>query len=163
MGKIININIAEYAVGKNNLVIETSGIGSCLVICLYDADEKIGGMAHAMLPSRRKKNSVFNQGNTMIGKNNYKFVDEAIEGLIVEIRKIGGKKEKLKAKIIGGAEMFNIFKKKLTSIGKENERTAREKLEELGIPIDSEDVGGSVGRSVRFNLENGVVSIIVNM
>jgi chemotaxis protein CheD len=36
------------AVDRVNLV--SSALGSCIAVCVYDAEQKIGGMAHMMMP-----------------------------------------------------------------------------------------------------------------
>lgn len=160
--KLINIKVAEYAVGKEDATIETSSIGSCVVVCLYDELLKIGGMAHSMLPSRDEGDDTKNKINDSIIRK-AKYVDEAIDYMVSEIEKLGGNRSRLKAKIIGGAEMFHFLAKSHTGVGQENIAVAHEKLKELKIPIISEDTGGSVGRSANFNIENGVLAVSVTM
>lgn len=159
--KTININTAEYAVSKGAGIIETSSIGSCVVVCLYIEDLKIGGMAHCMLPCRyedKKKPTI-----SMHEERPAKYVDEAIRLMIHEIKMMGGDQKQMRAKIIGGAEMFKYLGKKSMSVGEENVNMAKKILGELNIPIVSEDTGGSVGRAANFNLENGVLNVLIRM
>jgi chemotaxis protein CheD len=53
----IEVHMGDIAVaeGPDNLV--TSGIGSCLIVTLYDAKRQIGALAHAMLPSSPMQNT----------------------------------------------------------------------------------------------------------
>jgi len=167
MGKIIEINMAEIAVGHNNTVIKTGSIGSCVVITLYDREAKAGGMAHAMLPSKKilNKGDVVEEArrNIITPEAKAKYADEAIDILIEDIEKMGGKKERLKAKLVGGARMFRILSKNKEGIGYKNVKAAKDYLEELDIPIENEETGGTVGRLAEFNLNNGLVEVVTKM
>ena len=46
--KLIEINMGEMVVSGQDVKIKTGGIGSCVVITMYDEDKHIGGMAHSM-------------------------------------------------------------------------------------------------------------------
>lgn len=160
MIKEVDLKTGEIATGDKDTIIKTSGIGSCLFICLYDKKNKIGGAVHAMLPTRRKST----QTNLPFTKNDVcdgKYVDESIVKLVEKIKIIGGDKSELKAKIVGGSSMFSAFDS--SHIGKENLKTARKILEILNIPVKSESVGGHIGRNSSFNIGNGVVEIILKM
>jgi len=158
---IINLGTAEYAVEKDCGTIETSSVGSCVVVCLYDDLIKVGGLAHAMLPHRAENTNFV----SVRSKNERpaKYVDEAIDLMINEMEKLGAVKMRLRAKIIGGAEMFKFLAKNHVSVGEENVAMARKILQDLHIPIVSEDTGGTVGRAVIFDLENGVLNVSVRM
>lgn len=154
----IHINMAELAVGHNDMRIKTSSIGSCVVIALYDNEAGVGGMAHAMLPTRVGRERDLSEYEAPA-----KYADESADRLVAEIEKIGGKKNRLKAKLVGGAKMFKVLGGDQYGIGYQNVEAARSRLEELGIPIESEDVGGSVGRVAEFNIANGVVEVSTKM
>lgn len=160
MDKLIEITTAQMAVGKGAVRLRTSSIGSCLVVVLYDYEAKVGGMAHAMLPSRPSHENV---ADVISMEAPAKYVDEAIDLLIYEIEKSGGKKERLKAKLVGGAKMFKVLGSPGTGIGESNLESARKHLERLGIEIESEEVGGSIGRIAEVNLQNGLVTVTTKM
>ncbi|SHJ43905.1 chemotaxis protein CheD [Tepidibacter formicigenes] len=148
---VIKVGMAEYKTGKENDVLITLGLGSCVGIVLYDKFRKIGGMAHIMLPSSKeiKNNS-----------NKAKFADTALEELLKELIKMGASKSSLIAKIAGGAQMFNIsIKSNTLNIGKRNVIAVKEKLSEYRIAIKGEDVLGNHGRTIEFNCNNGELSI----
>jgi chemotaxis protein CheD len=160
MGKVIEIKVAEYGVARQDVLFTSSGIGSCLVVCLYDEYTRIGSMAHCMLPER----PALYAPSCRNGKDG-KYVSDAIANMLEEIEAVGGARIRLKAKIVGGAEMFSVFSRNPNSpgIGQENIRVARQKLAALRIPIVAEEVGGSIGRAVNFNLENGILSVSIKM
>jgi chemotaxis protein CheD len=91
--------------------------------------------------------------------NKAKFVDSAITLMVSRMVKRGAAKEKIVAKIFGGAKMFGNVKGSpgVLQIGEKNVESAREKLAELGIPVVAEDVGGNQGRTISFNVSDGTV------
>jgi len=68
----------EIAVGLAGEVLAARGVGSCVVVALYDPVARLGGLAHAMLPRR---------GNA--GDEPLKYVDAAIERLLAELEAAG--------------------------------------------------------------------------
>ncbi len=151
MNNIIKVGMADYKAGRENDTLITLGLGSCVGIVLYDRMKKIGGMAHIMLPSSKEiKNNA----------NKAKFADTALEELLNEMVKMGASRNRLIAKIAGGAQMFNIsIKSDTLNIGKRNVIAVKQKLSEFRISIIAEDVLGNHGRTIEFNCNNGELSI----
>jgi chemotaxis protein CheD len=149
----IRVGMAQFAVAKNPSFLETQSLGSCVGVALYEPQHKIGGMAHPMLSDIRfaKESSRTNLG---------KFVNTAIEELIKEMIRQGARKEYIEAKLAGGANMFpDIPKQDVMHIGRRNVEAAKEKLEELGIPIIAEETGGSVGRTISLDTTTGKLRV----
>lgn len=146
--EVTRVKIAGLNVIKNEGKLLTT-LGSCVGICLYDQKNKIAGMSHIMLPE-------------MLGedKNPNKYADKAIPNLINMMKKSGANKKNIVAKISGGAVMFNLPQLKyLSKIGENNIIAVKKILKELGIRIISEDTGGSFGRNVYFDAQNGEIEI----
>lgn len=149
----IRVNMAELVVAESPDILETQALGSCVGVVLYDQFVKVGGLAHAMLADIKfsKESGRLNKG---------KFVNSAIEELVEKMMKLGAKKEHIKAKLVGGANMFpGITRLDSMHIGKRNLEAARIKLDELGIPISAEETGGSVGRTISFDTNTGRVKV----
>ncbi len=125
-----------------------SAIGSCVVTILYDPASRIGAMAHAMLPSY--------SGAKEHESQDTKYMDAAIDEMIKKMVTQGAIKGNLEARLVGGANMFPKLK---SYIGRDNVLSAKKKLEEEGIEIVGECVGGSVGRSVEFSVASGIVTV----
>ena len=51
--KNIEIKMGNIVVTKDKDKLIASGIGSCLVVTLYDPKRNIGALAHTMLPAHR--------------------------------------------------------------------------------------------------------------
>lgn len=120
-------------------------LGSCVAVCLYDTSTKIGGMNHYLLP--------FWNGN---GLQSPKYGNISIPKLIEEILENGASLRSLEAKLFGGAAMNEELNDSMM-IGKKNIIVAREILQEYHIPIRAEDVGGTHGRKIQLNLQDGKV------
>ncbi len=145
---LINVGIADYCVSSSPDILRTI-LGSCVGICLYDEQLKIGGMCHIMLPSMKEQNASVK-----------KYADTAIPMMIHEMKEKGADPGKIKAKIIGGARMFNVSENSMMGeIGNNNTAKVREVLNELAIGIVSEDTGGNYGRTIDFYLDSGMVKI----
>lgn len=154
------VQMGQIEAGKNEDALIASGIGSCLVITLYDPKQKIGALAHTMLPARRMfseaRNSEHERRKTNLGLPDTRYADTAIDEMLKKIVAQGAKRENLEAKLIGGANMFSAFTSK---IGEDNISYAREKLKKLGIAAVGECVGGSQGRSIEFSVASGIVTV----
>lgn len=151
MGKVIKVGMADYKVTSNPNQLTTLGLGSCVGICLYDPVKKNIGMAHIMLPSSK---------NIRNNKNKYKFADTCLELMLEDLKKKGSTPRSLKAKIAGGAKMFNFTSKNDTmNVGKRNAEAVRQLLSELRIPIIADDCGGTFGRTITFDANNGQLKV----
>jgi len=156
VGKI-GVKIGEIAVAKGTQTLTASGIGSCLVITVYDPGLKIGAMAHVMLPSSGTGgSSAVARKGAGCGQRDIKYIDIGIEEMLKKMETQGAKREDMEAKIAGGANMFSAFK---SDIGKLNVLSAKEKLKEEGIRLVGECVGGSQGRSVEFSVALGIMTV----
>jgi chemotaxis protein CheD len=137
----VNVGIGAYHAGS--LPMTAVGLGSCIALVLHDPKRSIGACAHIMLPES-------------CGKSDRpgKYADTAIPLLIEELIALGGVKRSFVAKIVGGASMFSNFQGKL-NIGERNIEAVRAHLGMHGIPIKAEDLGGKVGRTLKYNPLNG--------
>ncbi len=89
-----------------------------------------------------------------------KFVDVAIKVLLDKLISSGAKQTRLKAKMAGGASVFQTEgNKNVFNIGMRNVDAIREILTEKKIPILAEDVGEKGGRWVIFDLASQVMTI----
>ena len=149
MGEQIKVGMADYKVGKAPDKLITLGLGSCIGITIYIRKMKIGAMAHIMLPK-----------NNDSEKRSLKFADVAIEDMLNDLYKMGIKISDMEAKIAGGAKMFSFNSSdEKSSIGYRNAISVKNILEERNIKIVSEDVGGTMGRTIELDMENGELKI----
>ncbi len=145
--KMIIVGMADMNVTRCPGVLTTLGLGSCVGIAVYDHINKIAGLAHIMLPdSTQIKNN----------SNVAKFADSATRKLIVDMCLIGAKKEFLKAKIAGGAQMFAFDStNENMRIGDRNVEAATRILRAYGIPITATHTGSNYGRTIELYSDDG--------
>ncbi len=147
MSAMINVGMAEIKITKAPNRLVTTGLGSCIGLCIYDPVSKIGGMAHIVLPQ------VTSLGD---GDPGGKYAVTAIPLLVENMLKFGANRYRLAAKMAGGAEMFTFQgQNSVLKIGQRNAETIRGLLDDAGIPLVSQEVGGNFGRTIEFNTENG--------
>lgn len=152
VSNVVNVGISDLKIVVAPQSIRTLGLGSCVGIVIYDLHNRVAGLSHVMLP---------NSGLTKQEKiNEYKYVDTAIPILVEKLYLQGARKYALKAKIAGGAQMFQFESNSETMrIGPRNVEAVQQKLQELNIPIVSMDVGGKRGRTIEFDLETGMLEV----
>jgi chemotaxis protein CheD len=145
----VRVDMAGYKVDSRPVELVTS-VGSCIGICLYDSVHRCGGLAHIMLP----RSSLGLQEPLPA-----KYADTAIVTLIKGLRELTKSESRLSAKIAGGANMFANTTANGLDIGAKNIRATKELLEQHRIRLIGEDVGGSHGRRINFNLASGVTIV----
>ena len=145
----LDVRIGHIAVGEDSKALIASGVGSCVVVTLYDAKRRIGAMAHAMFPPTSRPQGC---------RPDTRHVDTAIDVMLEKLLARGARREDLEGKIVGGANMFTSSE---SDIGRKNVAGAKARLEAEGIRLMGESVGGSIGRSVEFSPVSGLVTVKV--
>ncbi|AOV08249.1 chemotaxis protein CheD [Sporosarcina ureilytica] len=149
--EVVRVGISDLNIVKGNATIRTAGLGSCVGIVLYDDIKKIAGMVHIMLPDSSLDRSA--------RINHAKYADTGIYTLMERLKGEGVRPMSLKAKIAGGAQMFQFGSKDTLRIGPRNVEAVKQQLRRLSIPIIAEDTGGSRGRTIEFNPITSMLSV----
>ena len=148
---MITVGIADLNVAREPDMLATYALGSCVGICLYDAERKIAGLAHIMLPLSKEAA----QGSA---ENKRRYADTGITELIQTMQANGANPTKLTAKIAGGAQMFST-NSSVFNIGERNVAAVKKVLGAYKIRIVAEETGANYGRTVFFHPENGIMEI----
>lgn len=120
-------------------------LGSCVAICLWDKRRGAGGMNHFLLPSSREGEPA-----------SLRFGDEATRVLLEQLRSLGCRPPNLRARIFGGAALFQNREHYATTLGSKNVAAALDFMRTAGIPVIAQETGGAMGRKVIFNTDDGV-------
>lgn len=132
----------EYYVTKNNEFIITV-LGSCISACIWDEVAGVGGMNHFMLPDDSSASGAWSSSSNSAST---RYGNVAMEHMINEILKNGGRKSQLRAKIFGGGQMLSS----MTDIGQRNILFVDDYIKTEGISKIGEDVGSVYPRKVMF-------------
>jgi chemotaxis protein CheD len=133
-----------------NAVLSCFGLGSCVAVCAYDYQEKVGGMAHIVLP----------HNNRLPSNNPAKFADTAVPLLLDEMIKKGSIKRRLIIKIAGGAQMTLAHGLRDTfKTGERNLTQILSLLQRENITLAGSDTGGAIGRTVKLYVGTGRVTV----
>ena len=151
----INAHVIAVLPGKHR-VISDQGIalstllGSCVAACIRDVDTGIGGLNHFLLPD--------DEGSAgASGGFSARYGVHAMELLINEILKLGGRKDRLEAKAFGGSNV--IASRSKESVGDRNVKFVQNYLRSEGIRLSAADFGGERARRIYFFPGSGHVSV----
>ena len=142
----ITIGIADMKMAKGEGMLVTYALGSCIGICLHDPALKLGALVHIMLPINMEPGR----------KNVMKYADTGIKETLKQMEARGANRSRITAKIAGGAMMFKDGSGSLGNIGQRNIESVRLNLKKEGIRLLKEDVGGSVARTLLFDVNSGL-------
>jgi chemotaxis protein CheD len=142
----------EYYVTKNDEGVYTT-LGSCISACIRDRVLGIGGMNHFMLPSTDASPADGWKASSQSAATRYG--NYAMEHLINEIMRNGGKRENLEVKVFGGGRIL----KNMTDVGQRNIAFIRDYLKVEGLLVASEDVGEIFPRMVVYFPTTGRVRV----
>jgi chemotaxis protein CheD len=151
-GRELLVRVADLRVGTADDILITQGLGSCVAILLHDAEARIGGLAHVLLPSPALSRPDANPA---------KFPQSAVPHLIELMIADGAQSRRISARLAGGASMFAALSPPGTvQMGERNLVAARQVLRQHGVPLVGEAVGGDFGRTVRLSVRDGRVEVI---
>jgi chemotaxis protein CheD len=158
MGNDIKVGMGDIAVSHAPDILSIIGLGSCVGVALYYPKERIGGLAHIMLPDSSKSRSTTSRE---------KFADTGLPILLDRMKKNGADTMWMSARLIGGASMFRaatgmpgtVSPSGLFNIGENNVAACREFLKKEHIKVMGEEVLGTTGRTMRFDLATGRIYV----
>lgn len=140
----------EFYVTPHDEVISTV-LGSCVSACIRDTTLKVGGMNHFLLPlpdRRTEAAGLYDDAATRYGSF-------AMERLMNEIFKAGGRRERLEVKVVGGGRMYASS----NDVGRQNLMFLAEYLRQEGLKVVGKDIGQNFPRNVRYFPQTGKVLV----
>lgn len=131
----------EFFVAAEDVVLSTV-LGSCVAACIWDRTAAIGGMNHFMLPGADSSKEADPIG--LAGR----YGVFAMEQLINELIKRGGRKVNFEAKLFGGGHVMRNFT--TMNVGERNAGFVLDFLRTEGIRVASQDLLDVYPRRVVF-------------
>lgn len=139
----VNIIQGEYKVIDDPNVVLTTILGSCVAACLRDPVAGVGGMNHFLLPGSAAAVSA--------GGDATRYGVHLMELLINGLLKKGARRDRLEAKIFGGAKTIATF----SNVGEQNAAFAMQFLRDERISVVGSSTGGEYGRKLEYWPVNG--------
>ena len=144
-GNKITVGIADMKLAKGSGILITYALGSCIGLCFHDLRIKLGALLHVMLPLNMETGR----------KNPLKYADTGIRETLRQMEAQGASRSRITVKIAGGAKMFEVNGGNLGNIGQRNIESVHTILRKEGIRLLGEYVGGSVARTMLFDVDSG--------
>jgi len=119
-------------------------LGSGVALCLWDPDRGIGGANHVMLPEGPEESD-----------NATRYANVANPALLKRMLGLGAEPNRLEAKIFGGSLPNVTFGNEKDHLGDRNVKAATHFLKMNGIRVAQKDVGGTRGRKLIFQTDDG--------
>lgn len=143
------VDIADFRVSTDACdTLVTYSLGSCIGVSIWDPEVRVGGMLHYMLPDSSLAPEKAEANPAM-------FADTGLPCLFRAAFEFGAVKKRLIVKIAGGSQLLDD--NGTFNIGKRNYVMLRKLFWKNRVLIDAEDVGGSVGRTIRLDIDTGRV------
>jgi Chemotaxis protein; stimulates methylation of MCP proteins len=136
--KRVHIIQGEYKVVSDPNVVLSTILGSCVAACLRDPVAGVGGMNHFLLPGSATPGSG--------GGDATRYGVHLMELLINGLLKQGARRDRLEAKVFGGAKTIATF----SNVGEQNAEFAMKFLQDEGIKVVGGSTGGEHGRKLEY-------------
>ena len=133
--RVLHVIQGSHLVSGDPAVVLTTILGSCVAACFWDPVAGIGGMNHFLLANKPEPGGI-----------GYRYGSHAMELLINDLLKGGAARNRLRAKLFGGAMMQDSFGR----IGRENAEFALQFVRDEGFPLESQSLLGAQARRIRF-------------
>lgn len=140
----------EYYVTTNTELIVTV-LGSCVSACIRDPQMGIGGMNHFMLPANSEHIDL-KQNSDATRYGNF-----AMEKLINDILKNGGRRDYLEIKLFGGGKVIAHMHQ--ADVGNRNIAFAKDYVLTEGFQVAAQDLGDIFPRKVVYDPMTGKVQV----
>jgi chemotaxis protein CheD len=145
----IFVSSGEVKACKGEGILQSSAIGSCVVVAAYDPDSAVGGMAHVMLPGGTS------DPNPLVKT---KYAKDAVEEMMRAMSYLGAMEARVHICLVGGA---NVLGDGHDSPGPDTVRSLTEILGGRGITPVAMEVGDTQRRSCVLHVACGLVTYTV--
>lgn len=141
----LTVGIADMKMLQGEGTLVTYALGSCIGLCFHDPKLRLGALLHIMLPL-----------NMEAGRTHpLKYADTGIKETLRQMEAKGASRSRMTVKIAGGAKMFEVSGAGLGNIGQRNIESVHTILKRENIRLLAENVGGTVARTLLFDVGTG--------
>lgn len=145
------VGIGEFFVsGQAESIIKTMALGPCVAVVVFSKNSKFAGLLHVQLP-------LSSVNLDMAAKRPGVFADTGIPLLLEEFARFGCRPSDLIVKLVGGGQVMDPAG--TFNIGKRNYLAVKKILWAFRLWPASEEVGGSISRTVSIQVGSADVLI----
>ena len=145
MEEIIDVNTGQVRFGRGDVVLRSLAIGSCIAVAAYDAEARVGALAHIMLPGKAPEDC----------PEKTRYAEDAIAEMIGLMVHGGSDESGIEVCLVGAG---NVLQKEDDTICLANTRSTVRIFEERNIPIRATALGGTERRSIFLDIGTGRVT-----
>jgi chemotaxis protein CheD len=145
--RMVKIGPGEHYVTAGDETIITV-LGSCVAACIRDPLARVAGMNHFMLPESAT-------GSWGAASAKFRYGNFAMERLINEILRRGGRRSRLEIKVFGGAAMIAGG-----VVGHQNADFVESYLKAERLPIEARHLRGRWARRIEYQPLSGAVRML---
>ena len=136
-----------YATSEDTLLVTV--LGSCVSACIRDPITGVSGMNHFLLPANKEDDPFLSESA--------RYGVYAMEILINHMLKLGAIRNRLQAKIFGGANVLKGFR--ANSVGEQNANFVKDYLDNENIRVVATDLLGVYPRKLYLFPDTGEVKV----
>jgi len=146
----VDIGVGEHWFGGGSTRLTTL-LGSCVALCLWHPVRRVGGLAHIVLPGRRR-----GEGMERLDP---RYADEAVQLLRADIEATGTRLRDYDAKLFGGGDMLDVSRNRaaIMDVGRRNIEAVESLMALEGVNVRARHVGGQGHRKLVFDIMTGDV------
>jgi chemotaxis protein CheD len=148
-GFVIEIGVGGIGIAEHPERLMTPALGSCVGVAIWDPVCRRGGLAHVMLPAPTGASA---------DPENGRFASWAVPRLVEMLLDAGSERADLRAKLAGGAAMFQ-GSTGVANVGERNVAEVKRQLLRAEVELVGEDTGGNHARTVELHLDSGLLVV----
>jgi chemotaxis protein CheD len=133
----IHVVQGQYRISDDPNAVLSTILGSCVAACMRDPVAGVGGINHFLLPGEQERERVMQAERYGV---------HLMELLVNDLLKRGARRDRLEAKLFGGAQMIEG----LVDIGNMNAGFAERFLKHENITYVGGSLGGRRGRRIEY-------------
>lgn len=142
----IHVGIGDYKIVANTSDTLRTFLGSCIGICFYSPEKKVGCILHIMLPKAPENVDTVKKA---------KYADTGIDIVLRKLKDLHDlTPASLKVSIFGGASVLDNVTQE---IGLNNANSVKTILKSKGLRIINQKVGGDKGYKIHLDLATGKI------
>ena len=142
----------ELCISESPVVV-TTVLGSCVSLTMFHRESGTGAICHAVQPICRHQGQCPGACPDL-----FRYVACVVPVMVNRFRRCAGSLAQVEVKLFGGGAILRRGEwGRLAPVGRQNVEAAMEAIETAGLRLKVADVGGPLGRRIRFNTQNGEV------